>query len=78
MGHGRQDFQVRLAYENGSPVPSDLVPITYSYDGSGGYTIRYPNSDDYYNDYFGLNYPYTIKIYPTDPPTRGPTWVEQL
>jgi RHS repeat-associated protein len=61
-------FRVALidAY-NGFEVPTWLVPISYGYDGSGGFTITYPNGDDYYNDYFSLAAPYTIAIYPENP-----------
>lgn len=62
-----KNFHVQLAYDNGYLVPSDLVPITYSYNGSGGFTITYPNDEDYYNDYFSLSRLYTIRISPIDP-----------
>lgn len=43
-------FTVALWGQN-DPVPTDLVPITYSYSGSS-YTITYPDDSGYYNDYF--------------------------
>lgn len=35
---GSRSFQVQLIDHSGYPVETSLVPITYSYDGSGGYT----------------------------------------
>lgn len=62
-----KSFTVALIGPDGQEVPRFLVPISYGYDGAGGYTISYPNSSGYYNDYFQPgSYFYTVRISPWD------------
>lgn len=63
---GDRSFTVALIDHYHHAVETLLVPVYYGYDGSTGFTITYPNSDNYYNDYFDLSNPYTVAIYPAD------------
>jgi len=71
--NGDRNFTVALVDYYGNVVPTNLVPISYDYDGGSGFTITYPNSDGDYNNWFRPgSYSYTVAIYPSDeeyPPT---------
>jgi len=65
--NGDRNFTVALVDYYGNVVPTNLVPISYDYDGGSGFTITYPNSDGDYNNWFRPgSYSYTVAIYPSD------------
>lgn len=61
-----QGFSMALINTNGRRVETSLVPVTYSHIGSNGFSISYPNSGSYYNDYFSLANEFTVAFYPND------------
>jgi RHS repeat-associated protein len=60
-------FTVELMNDKFRTVNTSTVPVSYSYIGANGFSISFPNSESYYNDYFNLDHPYTVRIEPNNP-----------